>query len=1039
VISEFIEPKGTEAMKILLVDNDPTLLKYLSQQLEKHGHECTTAQDGLGAIDILRNFIPDFIFIDLVMPNIDGLTLCRIIRLLPHLSDVYVTILSAVAAEDWTDIHQMEIQACIAKGPLERTVAHIERILEQPEAMAAACAAGSVIGLEDVRPRHITRELLTTKKHFELILGSMSEGILELNKENRIVFANKAAVTLIGVNEQHLLGSRLADLFPAVEIPRVRDLLDRTAGEGQVGDGPLRINGHQVQIDLLPSEENDASTFVLLNNITAHLKAEADLRETNRFLTDILDSSSSISLVTTDLDRNILFWNKGAEIIFGYGAEEMVGRTKIDILYPGAEEKELADEIQKSIQVDKKGISCEIREKAKDGRILWMKLHLSPRFDDRGEVIGIQGIGEDVTQRRFAEEELRKSEERYRNVVENVNVGILVAQDARPVFVNSAIAEFLGRTVEEFLTAPNPFEFIHPEDRELVFTRHAQRLRGEDAPNRYTFRVIDQAGEIKVVDVTCVRIDWGDKPATLNFFTDVTDQAAAKNALMESEARYRQLYEIAPAGILEIDYRGDRLLSVNDAICEFTGYSREELLSMKGLDILSPESQRQFLKLSLKLLRGEQAPTAIECKARKKNGQEFWIHLNYRNIYEEDRLVGATIVAQDITHLKSMEREKRDLQSQLNQAQKLEAIGTLAGGIAHDFNNLLMAIQGRISLMHLDVNPSDSSYSHLKSIEEYIDSGAGLTKQLLGFARRGKYDVKPTDINDIIEHSSGMFGRTKKEITIYRKLQKRLWPVEVDRSQITQVFLNIYVNAWQAMGGVGNLTIVTKNRQLKGKKVDAHGLKPGRYVEISITDTGVGMSSDIKERIFDPFFTTKDRSRGTGLGLASAYGIIQNHGGAITVSSQEGKGTTFSIFLPAGRKIVEREETPVQKMVPGRGAVLLVDDESIILEVGAEMLTHLGYEVATAKGGREAIEIYREKGKEIDIVILDLIMPEMGGGVVYRRMKEINPDVKVLLSSGYSMSGEAQEIMDLGCNGFIQKPFRLEMLSQIIQQILKKS
>jgi two-component system cell cycle sensor histidine kinase/response regulator CckA len=232
----------------------------------------------------------------------------------------------------------------------------------------------------------------------------------------------------------------------------------------------------------------------------------------------------------------------------------------------------------------------------------------------------------------------------------------------------------------------------------------------------------------------------------------------------------------------------------------------------------------------------------------------------------------------------------------------MEAIGTLAGGIAHDFNNLLMAIQGRTSIMLMDKDSSHPDFGHLKGIEGYIGSAADLTKQLLGFARGGKYEVKPTDLNELIKKETRMFGRTKKEITIHEKYEDNLWPVEVDRGQIQQVLLNLYVNAWQAMPSGGELYIRTQNVTLDENYLKPHQFEPGRYVQISITDTGIGMDKATRERIFDPFFTTKEIGRGTGLGLASAYGILKNHGGFINVYSEKGHGSTFNIYLPASEK-----------------------------------------------------------------------------------------------------------------------------------------
>ncbi len=384
-----------------------------------------------------------------------------------------------------------------------------------------------------------------------------------------------------------------------------------------------------------------------------------------------------------------------------------------------------------------------------------------------------------------------------------------------------------------------------------------------------------------------------------------------------------------------------------------------------------------------------------------------------------------------------LESERKLIQAQLLQSQKMEAIGTLAGGIAHDFNNILAGIQGYTSLMQMDLPPNHPHHSRLQKIEEQVGSGASLTRQLLGFGRGGKYEVKPTNLNHVIGKSSEIFIRTHKELSVYREFEKGLWSVEADPGQIEQVLLNLYINAWQAMPEGGDLSLATQNVVLGELEVKPHGLQPGRYVKISVTDTGTGMDERTKERIFEPFFTTKEPGQGTGMGLASAYGIIENHGGFITVESEPGKGARFDVHLPASDKTMAPRETIAEKeILTGRETILVVDDEQNNIVVTREILTSLGYRVMIAGCGQEAIALYMEKGREIDLVILDLIMPGMGGGKAFEALRNINPDLKVILSSGYSVDGEARQIMEKGCNGFLQKPFRIADISQKVREVL---
>ena len=384
-------------------------------------------------------------------------------------------------------------------------------------------------------------------------------------------------------------------------------------------------------------------------------------------------------------------------------------------------------------------------------------------------------------------------------------------------------------------------------------------------------------------------------------------------------------------------------------------------------------------------------------------------------------------------------KQRNRLEEQLYQSRKMESIGTLAGGIAHDFNNLLMGIQGRASLIAMEAASSHPLTEHTNAIEKYINSAANLTKQLLGFARGGKYEVSLFDLNDLVLDSLDMFARTRKDICIHTGITQKPLIIEADEQQIEQVLLNIYINSGQAMPNGGKIRLETSNILLDNAQCKPYKAKPGTYAKILIADTGTGIDQATCKRIFEPFFTTKEKGRGTGLGLASAYGIIQNHGGWINVESEVGHGTIFKIYLPASEKEIPQEVTFENKVVQGSETILLVDDEEPIINVGTAILKKLGYEVVAAQGGRPAIETLQRSGEEIDLVILDMIMPGMDGGKVFDRIREIKPDMPVILSSGYSLNGQANEIMQRGCNGFMQKPFTVSEISQKVRKVINKT
>jgi two-component system cell cycle sensor histidine kinase/response regulator CckA len=392
----------------------------------------------------------------------------------------------------------------------------------------------------------------------------------------------------------------------------------------------------------------------------------------------------------------------------------------------------------------------------------------------------------------------------------------------------------------------------------------------------------------------------------------------------------------------------------------------------------------------------------------------------------------------EIEERQRSEKEKEELESLLLHAQKMDALGTLAGGIAHDFNNLLMGIQGNTSIVLSNMKPDDPNYKRIETAEKYIKKSAEFTKQILGFARGGKYEVKKTDLNELIQKNSLLFGRTKKEMPIYTNYQEDLWTVKVDQGQIEQVLLNLYLNATQAMPNGGNLYIRTENVTLNNKYMEPYELEPGDYVKTSVTDTGIGMDKTTLQKVFDPFFTTKKLDRGTGLGLASAYGIIKNHNGFFEVSSEKNKGTTFNFYIPASEKKVMQKKTKPQEIQKGNETILLVDDEDMVIDATSEMLETLGYSVNVARSGEEAIVFCRKNNDIIDLVILDIVMPVMNGSEAYSILKKINPQIKVLLSSGYSVNESVTKMLDNGCQGFIQKPFNLIQLSQKVREVLDK-
>ncbi|MBC2709990.1 MAG: response regulator [Desulfosarcina sp.] len=505
----------------------------------------------------------------------------------------------------------------------------------------------------------------------------------------------------------------------------------------------------------------------------------------------------------------------------------------------------------------------------------------------------------------------------------------------------------------------------------------------------------------------------------------------ARRMTKELLGRNRHLETILESvneGIVEV-YAG-RVVYANSAAVKLFAIPLENLLSAKPRDLFDEASRSRIDVLMTR--DPEKSQVVGLTRPLGLNGREIVIR-SFPVKAEADTTI---LLIADVT-------DQRDLEYQLQHVRRMDAIGNLAGGIAHNFNNLLMGIQGNVSILIQDKKVGDPGYDELGGIERCIDSGAKLTRQLLSFAKGGRYSLDLEDVNDIVEKSSSMFARTRKEIHVDWHLEDELATAEVDAAQIELALMDLYVNAWHAMSNGGTLTVSTANVTLDESFVKPFHLTPGSYLKIDVADTGAGMDEKTVERIFEPFYTTRPMGQGTGLGLASVFGIIKKHQGIITVDSQVGSGTTFSIYLPAARILQKPKDRDKLRVISsgklpekGSGTILVVDDEEYILNADKAMLNELGYEVLLAKGGKEALRVFDENKDRIKLLILDLIMPDLGGEIVYDRIKFLQPDIRVILSSGYSIEGQAESILKKGCDGFIQKPYNLNKLARKIKEIL---
>jgi PAS domain S-box-containing protein len=935
----------------------------------------------------------------------------------------------------------------------------------------------------------IMEGLHKSEEKYRGIFEHALEGIFQTSFDGRFLSANPAMARMLGYDSPAALIAGVTDIRQQLYVhPEERDAIVATLREiGAVLDRECQWyckNKSAVWVSISARAERDeagelASIHGFVTAITDRKQAEAALQESEARYRRLVETMNE-GLAVSDPDARITFVNERFCKMLQYSRDEILGHRIDEFIL-----EESREVIDAQIARRKKGEAetYELAWKTKGGETIYTLVSPRGLFDERESYLGSIGVLTDITRRKRAEEEFLNNVHEMQWLMKSMANAFVVWEtifdeggkltDIRFSYFNDAyekasglkLVQVQGKTVRE----------VWPATEQSWFDIYGEVALTGDSQ----FFAMSHASTQGLYACTAYR-PWDTPDRICCVFEDITARKQAEDALRRSEQEKAILNEIAGvfltvpdheiyAEVLTVVVRvmksayglfgfiaenGDLVMpSMSRGIwakCEVPEKSymfpphtwgeslwgraiREKKSFCSTGPFHTPEGHvlvENFLTVPIVFA---DKTIGLLCCANKPGG-----YLEEDKVLLERIAVNISPILSARLQRDRQERERTHLEAQLVQAQKLEAIGTLAGGIAHDFNNILMAIQGRASLMLLHEGDESPYGEDLRAIEGLVARAADLTKQLLGFARGGKYEVKVTDLNELISKNSEIFGRTKKEVKIHRRFAEGLWMVKVDRGQIEQVLLNLYVNAWQAMPGGGELYLQTENVVLDETYVKPFKVTRGNYIKVTVTDTGVGMDEETQQRIFEPFFTTREFGRGTGLGLAMVYGIVKNHGGIINVYSEQGHGTTFTIYLPASGTDVTGEEQASAEIVRGEGTILLIDDEEMIREVGVRILEALGYRVIAAGSGDEAMEVYRERSGEIDLAIVDMIMPGVSGGAVFDRLRGINPKVKVLLASGYSLNGEARGILERGCDGFIQKPFDVRVLSRKVREIMDK-
>ncbi len=627
---------------------------------------------------------------------------------------------------------------------------------------------------------------------------------------------------------------------------------------------------------------------------------------------------------------------------------------------------------------------------------------------------------------------LQGSEEKYRFLFEQGPPAVTVDRTGRFVDVNEGCLKLYGYAREEFLALSAGDLAAAPEEGDL----HAGVFR---------------TGRPREAEVLRRRKDgslfWGllnvfpaSESLVLGQLIDITPRKNAEEALRREKDFTSRVLSVANALIVALDAEG-RVLLFNRKCEEVTGWSEDEIRGRFLWDDLVPEERIAATRQEFSRITEADLPASRERPWKTRDGKERLILWNSSVARDEiGQILWIILTGIDVT-------EQRELEDRLRHAQKMEAVGTLAGGIAHDFNNIIQAIMGYATLMRNRAGETGESHEELDAIERAGLRAAELTTQLLGFARGGKYAVRPTDLNGVVEKVVSMIRHTfDRSIAIRTDLARDLAAVEGDAGQLEHTLLNLCINARDAMPDGGLLLIETRNesvppedaRRISESTGGSPGSPPGRFISLSVTDTGIGIPTDDIPRIFEPFFTTKEPGKGTGMGLAMAYGIVKSHGGVMDVRSSPGIGSTFRMLLPASPE--EAAPTahagPPEKIEGGTETILFVDDEESLRLLAVETLGRLGYAVLTARNGIEALEVYSDSRNRVDLVILDMIMPGLGGEETFRRLRKVDPSARVLVSSGYAVEGKPANLLEDGAAGFLQKPYRLATLAAEVRRAL---
>lgn len=792
----------------------------------------------------------------------------------------------------------------------------------------------------------------------------------------------------------------------------------------------------------MPSE-TEHNTTELKRRLKEAEKTRREIEEKYRLLSE--NTQDVVSILDTKLAYTYI--SPSVKHTRGFEPEELVGRNLSSMITPGSFEK--TKRLFSRKEIEKEGESgngrsrlIELEMYKKDGATIWSESRVFLLRDENGRHTGYMNISRDIDEKKKIYEQLRESEEKFRSLAEACPYGILIYQDGHWVYTNPAGEEISGYPAED-LYRMQFWEIVHPDHRQMVKDRGLKRQEGEKVePTSYDLKILGKDGSDRWISLTAANCLYRGRPAGMITVCDITVQREKEEALRESEEKYRAILDNIEEGYYEVDLHGN-FTFFNEHICRIAACPCEEIWGVNYQEYTSPEDAKRLFRKFRRIYGTGRPAKAFDLQIYRPDGESRHVEISASLVRDHSRNpAGFRGIMRDITDRKKAEVEKEKLEAQLMHAHKMEAVGTLAGGVAHDFNNILQAINGYTQLLLLNRSKDDPDYDKLIQLEKAGERASALIQQLLTFSRNVAGERRRIDLNREIASVKKLLEQTlPKMIEIKLDLDQHLWFVNADPMYMEQILLNLASNAADAMPDGGRLTIETRNVVLDESYCSNHfELVPGNYALLTVSDTGCGMDPDTVCHIFDPFYTTKAVGKGTGLGLASVYGIVKEHGGLIHCYSEIGQGAVFKIYIPAAARIeesVEKEDGAlVTAPMGGKESILVIDDESTVREMAREMLEYYGYQVLCAENGECALDIFRNNMSEIDLVILDLNMPGMGGYKCMQKLLDVNPEVRILIASGYATDYHAKQALSSGAASFIGKPYHLKEMARKVRSAL---